>query len=220
MNDNTDKAARLAELTTELNAPEPRGVRRLREAREAAAVREASPLSDVKDVTLVKAGDVIHATATGLNIPRTVNLWGGLPPLTLTRGDRIVVTPEMIDAAKDRHGSPGWVELVHDPERQVRRWGKVHLAPGEPPEDMPRWEVGTPDWAEAREEARKAAWQEVDPQRRAAALQRVHDVYGPPPVTSTIMSTYKMDRAYEEQQARIAASAAAGTPNIGPSQGA
>lgn len=223
MSDNIDKVVRLAELTAELEhsaATEPIGVRRLREAREGASARNTSAMTDTTGATVVRAGDVIHAVSTGMTLPRTVSLWGGLPPLTLTRGDRIVVTTEMISAAVDRNGDPGWVALVHDAERQVRRWGRVHLAPGEPPADLQPWEYGTPDWAEAREEARKAAWKEVDPQRRAAALQRVHAVYGPPPVTSTITSTYKIDRAYEEQQARIAASAAAGTPNIGSSQGA
>lgn len=223
MSDNIEKVARLAELTAELDtaaAPEPAGVRRLREAREAAAARDTSQVSDVASVPLAKAGDVVHATATGMQLPRTTSLWGGPPSLALTRGDRVVVTEEMIAADVDRHGNPGWTALVHDPDRQVARWGRVHLAPGEPPADMQPWEYGDAEWSEQREIARKAAWSETDPQRRAEALQRVNDVYGPPPTTSTITATYKMDRAYEEQEARIAASAAAGVPNLGPSQGA
>lgn len=223
MSDNIEKAARLAELTDELDtaaAPEPAGVRRLREAREAAAARDASQVSDVENVPRVKAGDVVHATATGMHLPRTTSLWGGVPALALTRGDRVVVTEEMIAADVDRNGNPGWTAMVHDPDRQVARWGRVHIAPGEPPAGMQPWERGDSEWSEQRELARKAAWAETDPQRRAAALQRVNDVYGPPPTTSTITATYKMDRAYEEQEARIAASAAAGVPNLGPSQGA
>lgn len=217
MSDNIEKVARLAELTAELDtaaAPEPAGVRRLREAREAAAARDASQVSDVASVPRVKAGDVVHATATGMHLPRTTSLWGGVPALALTRGDRVVVTEEMIAADVDRNGNPGWTAMVHDPDRQVARWGRVHLAPGEPPADMQPWEYGDAEWSEQREIARKAAWSETDPKRRAEALQRVKQVYGAPPTTSTVHAVYKGDVAYEAQQAAIAASAAAGALNL------
>ncbi|MFC7943088.1 hypothetical protein ACFUPZ_07500 [Microbacterium oxydans] len=217
MTNNIDKTARVAELTDELDgaaAPEPVGVRRLREAREAAAAREVSQIPEVEGVPLVEAGDVVHATATGMHLPRTTSLWGGLPALPLTRGDRVVVTEEMIAADVDRNGNPGWTALVHDPDRQIARWGRVHLAPGEPPAGMQPWEHGDAEWSEQREIARKAAWSETDPKRRAEALQRVTEVYGAPPTTSTVHAVYKGDVAYEAQQAAIAASAAAGTPNL------
>lgn len=217
MSENNEKAARLAELTAELDtgaASEPAGVRRLREARKAAAAREASTVSDVEGVPLVKAGDVVHATATGMHLPRTTSLWGGVPALALTRGDRIVVTEEMVAADVDRNGNPGWTTLVHDPDRQIARWGRVHLAPGEPPAGMQPWEYGDAEWSEQREIARKAAWSETDPNRRAEALQRVKEFYGAPPITSTVHAVYKGDVAYEAQQAAIAASAAAGALNL------
>lgn len=217
MSENNEQAARLAELTAELDtgaASEPAGVRRLREARKAAAAREASTVSDVEGVPQVKAGDVVHATATGMHLPRTTSLWGGVPALALTRGDRIVVTEEMVAADVDRNGNPGWTALVHDPDRQLARWGRVHLAPGEPPAGMMPWEYGDSEWSEQREIARKAAWAETDPKRRAEALQRVKEVYGAPPITSTVHAVYKGDVAYEAQQAAIAASAAAGALNL------
>lgn len=169
-------------------------------------------------VPVVQAGDVIHALATGLSISRTASIWGGLPPLLLTRGDRIVVTEEMVAADRDRHGRPGWTSMVHDPDRQLRRWGKVFLAPGEPPEGIEPWELGSPEWAEARETARKAAWNEPNPQRRAVALDDVQRVYGAAPTTSTITATIKGDADYDAQQQRIAASATTGSPNVGPSR--
>lgn len=217
MTNNIDKTARVAKLTDELDgaaAPEPVGVRRLREAREAAAAREVSQSPEVEGVPLVKAGDVVHATATGMHLPRTTSLWGGVPALALTRGDRIVVTEDMVAADVDRNGNPGWTALVHDPDRQIARWGRVHLAPGEPPAGMQPWEYGSAEWSEQREIARKAAWSETDPNRCAEALQRVKEVYGAPPTTSTVHAVYKGDVAYEAQQAAIAASAAAGTPNL------
>lgn len=209
MSDNITKAELDAAVT-----PEPVGVRRLREAREASAAREASQFSDVESIQLVKVGDVVHATATGMHLPRTTSLWGGVPALALTRGDRIVVTEEMVAADVDRNGNPGWTALVHNPDRQIARWGRVHLAPGEPPADMQPWEYGDAEWSEQREVARKAAWSETDPKRRAEALQRVTEVYGAPPTTSTVHAVYKGDVAYEAQQAAIAASAAAGTLNL------
>lgn len=196
----TEKKQRLAELTAELTAP------------------TSEPAAESGAVPLVKVGDVIHATATGLTISRTASLWGGLPPLLLTRGDRIEVTAEMITADRDRHGRPGWTAMVHDPDRQLRRWGKVLLAPGEPPADMMPWEPGTSEWAEAREAARKAAWSEPNPQRRAEALEDVQRVYGAAPTTSTIIATIKGDAAYDAQQERIAASAVIGSPQVGPSR--
>ncbi len=167
---------------------------------------------------MVQDGDVIHAVSTGLNIPRTASLWGGLPSLSLTRGDRVVVTQAMIEAAIDRHGNPGWTALVHDPQRQIARWGRIHLAPGEPPADMQPWIYGDASWSEQREIARKAAWQEIDPQRRAAALEEVKRKFGPAPTTSTVHAVYKGDAMYDAQQARIAESAATGTPNLGASR--
>lgn len=200
------------------DAAEPTGVARLRVAREAAAKLRDQPEVESDTPPVVKVGDVVHATATGMQLPRTTSLWGGPPALLLTRGDRIIITEELIEASRDRNGNVTWPTMVHDEAAQLRRWGKIHLAPGEPPEGMQPWERGSADWAEQREIARKAAWAEVDPQRRAAALQRVTEVYGAAPTTSTVHAVHKTDRAYDEQQARIAASAATGTPNLGPSR--
>lgn len=198
------------------DAAEPVGVARLRAAQEAVANLQQD--AAVESPLIVQPGDVVHAVSTGLSIHRNSSLWGGTPPLTLTRGDSFVVTEEMIEAAKDRHGRPGWPSLVNDPERQLARWGRIHLAPGPTPEGMRPWTHGDADWAEQREQARQAAWKEPGPERRAAALQRVTEIYGPAPTTSSVHAIYKTDRAHDEQQARIAASAASGTPNMGPSR--
>ena len=194
------------------------GVRRLREVRDRLAEQSAEG-TDTASARTVKVGDVVHAVATGLTIVRTTSLWGGDPALSLTKGDQFVVTQQMLDADLDRHGRPGWSGIVHDENAQFAKWGRVYVAPGPAPEGMPSWEHGSPDWAEARETARKAAHAETDPQRRAQALRRVQEVFGAAPTTSTITSIIRGDRAYEEQQQRISESAAAGVPNIGPSRG-
>ena len=197
---------------------EPTGARRLRAAEEAAAKLRDQDKVENESAPITQAGDIIHAVATGMHLPRTTSLWGGAPAVLLVRGQSITVTEDMIEASRDRHGNVTWPAMVHDEAAQLRRWGKIHIAPGEPPANMRPWIHGDPEWSEQREIARKAAWAETDPQRRAAALQRVTEVYGKAPTTSTITATYKGDRGFEEQQARIAASAATGTPNLGASR--
>jgi hypothetical protein len=186
-----------------------------RKRAEKAARDQAAQTADTASAPVVQVGDVIHATATGMHLPRTTSLWGGPPALQITRGDRIVVTEELIEASRDRNGNLTWPAMVHDEAAQLRRWGKIHLAPGEPPADMQPWIYGDASWSEAREVSRRAAWAETDPQRRAAALQKVTEVFGAPPTTSTVTATYKGDADADAQQQRIAAGAATGAPNLG-----
>ncbi|MFK3678696.1 hypothetical protein ACI2IP_13270 [Microbacterium sp. NPDC090218] len=185
------------------NEIEPAGVRRLREARAALAARRAEP--ETEGVPVVQAGDEIHCTDPGgILLPRSTSVFGGEPGMQLFRGDTVTVQRSWIEASRDGSGQLTWPTLVHDPDEQVRRWGRVRLAPGPFPEEASRYERGTPDWAEAREQARKAAWAEPNAERRAAALAEVAREFGPPPVTSTIVSTTpdpSIKRAAEQRAA-------------------
>lgn len=167
------------ETTTDPAKQEPIGVQRLRLARErAAALRAADPTPETT-ARRVEVGDIVHAVNTGLQIHRTASLWGGDPALMLKRGDSFVVTAGMLEADLDRNGKPSWSVLVHDPDAQYARWGKLYLAPGEAPADMQPWIVGDADWKEAREAARQRAWRIVDEQEQKAAFQEIHRIYGP-----------------------------------------
>lgn len=175
---------------TNTNETEPVGVRRLREARAALAARQAEQQAQVAAVPVVQAGDVVHCVdAGGVLLPRSTSVFGGEPGMQLFRGDTVTVRAEWIEASRDGSGALTWPSWVHDPDEQVRRWGRVRLAPGTFPADASRYERGTSDWAEAREQARRAAWAEPNAERRAAALAEVAREFGPPPVTSTIVST-------------------------------
>jgi hypothetical protein len=180
---------------------------------------EEASTPDETSAPVVVPGDLVHVLESGMTIPRTTSLWGGAPALQLTRGDVFTVTREMIEASRDRHGNLTWPAMVHGEDAQIRRWGAVRLRPGPAPAGMHSWVYGDAQWSEERETARRAAWAETDPERRKVALQRVIETYGAAPTTSTVHAVIKGDRAYDEQQQRIAASAAAGVPNIGPSSG-
>lgn len=165
--------------TTDPAKREPVGVQRLRLARErAAALQAAQPVTETT-ARRVEVGDVVHAVNTGLHISRTTSLWGGDPALMLKRGDSFVVTQAMLDADLDRNGRPSWSVLVHDPDAQFAKWGKLYLAPGEAPGDIEPWLPGDADWHTAREAARQAAWRIVDEQEQKAAFQEIHRKFGP-----------------------------------------
>lgn len=167
------------DLAVDPGKAEPIGVQRLRLARERAAALRASEPVDENPPKRVQVGDIVHAVATGLQIPRTASLWGGDPALNLRRGDTFVVTQQMLDADLDRNGKPGWSVLVHDEHGQYQRWGRLHIAPGEAPEGMQPWVLGDPDWREAREAARQRAWRIIDEQEQREAFAEIHRVYGP-----------------------------------------
>lgn len=170
-----------------MNTTELTGVRRLRLAREAVAALRAEQQHEA--VPVVQAGDEIHCTDPGgILLPRSVAVFGGQPGMQLFRGDTVTVRAEWIEASRDASGAVTWPALVHDPDEQVRRWGRVRLAPGPFPEDACKYEPGTAEWREAREEARRSAWAEANPDRRAEALAEVNRRFGAGPVTSTTIS--------------------------------
>lgn len=169
---------------------------------EVAERREHAPVA----VPVVEAGDVIHCTDPGgILLPRSTSVFGGEPGAQLLRGDTVTVRAEWIEASRDAAGRLTWPTIVHDPDEQIRRWGRVRLAPGPFPADASRWEHGTAEWAAAREQARQAAWAEPNQERRTAALAEVAREFGPPPVTSVTLNTAPDPsiREAEEQRARL-----------------
>jgi hypothetical protein len=219
MSNSIDKTARLAELSAELDSTavsEPAGVRRLREARESAAAREESASADAPDAPrLPQPGEWLHSLdESGVAILRSTSIFGSAS-VTLYRGDSIQVDAAMLEADLNRFNQPGgWSALLHNEPAQVARWGAVRIRAGRAPRDLQPWTHGSPLWSERREEARRAAWAQPNPEARAEALAEVHRVFGAAPSTSTITGTIRGDADAEAQGAAIAASAAAGVPNL------
>lgn len=149
-------------------------------------------------------GERVTVLLDGLSIATGAGALGGAG-LTLTRGQTFVVTDALIEASRDRNGDLGWPKLVHDPEAQAAFWGRVMLAPADDVvEDLSVPEYGTPDWEEARETARKAAWRIENPQERALARAAVERKFGAAPLTS---STTWSDPAERERLEGIARAA-------------
>lgn len=107
------------------------------------------------------------------------------------RGTAITLTAKVIELSRDRNGR-SWLDLLGDDAAQLERWGEVRFRPGAWP-GGPTWTYGSPDWAEARETARRAAWSIEDPQARARARKAVEDEFGPALVTSVQTAVYRGD---------------------------
>ncbi|MCT2084884.1 hypothetical protein M3D75_02005 [Microbacterium enclense] len=103
------------------------------------------------------------------------------------RGETITVTEQMIADSADRNGD-SWLSDVADDEAQIRRWGAVHLAPGEAPADVLWWNLEGDDASRdrARDEARWRAAALKDPVARQEALQEVRDTYGSKPSSRSV----------------------------------
>jgi hypothetical protein len=129
----------------------------------------------------VKPGDSIHFLAA-----MTVPVRGGIAPegAALARGSVLTVTSAIVEAGRDRNGN-SWLDLVDDVDGQAARWGQKMFARGPWPDGAEPWTPGAPDWFEAREQARRAAWAIVNPDERQAALRNVERRYGAAPTTST-----------------------------------
>jgi hypothetical protein len=181
---------------------------RLRQAREQLAAQQAqqragTPVTAEPDGARVLApGETFHALRDGMSLPRSADLWNVEPSIVTRRGQTYVASAEMIAAARNRLGAPGWAGVVHDEAAQLSRWGAVYLRAGEAPADLESWEYGSPEWSAARAAAHDAAMAEPDVERRNAALRAVKDRFGNPAAEGQTVK-YARDRAYDEQQERI-----------------
>lgn len=132
-------------------------------------------------------GDKFHVLKTGINIHTGGNFLGCAH--TSRAGETVVVTAAMIDASRNAAGW-SWMSIIGDDEAQIQKWGEVRFRPGPAPADIQTWNSwGDPDWVEQREAARRDAWAQPTQEARAAALAAVNARFGPPPTTSTIISS-------------------------------
>lgn len=100
----------------------------------------------------------------------------------------MIVTPLIRELSRDREGN-SWVDLLEDEPAQVARWGEVIFRPGSWPQNLPRIKPGTLDHDEAREVARRTAWNINNDADRLAALAAVKAQHGSAPVTSKTIQT-------------------------------
>ncbi|WP_344781806.1 hypothetical protein [Microbacterium kribbense] len=147
-------------------------------------------------MTALKAGEIVHSGGS---------IWSS-SGIVVSRGQVIVLTRNMIDASKGRNGKPSGLALAGDTEAQLSKWGEIRWMLGRPDEDFLMTTPGTPEHAEAREAARRAAWMEPNPGRRAAALNDVQARYGTATSTSHTLNSAPDPsvRLAAEQDARLA----------------
>ena len=135
------------------------------------------------------AGEQVHFLKSGRSIPQSLpGEFGGGAHLT-RRGETITITDRLIDAAKDRLGGPGWIGLVYDEDAQIERFGAVWMRPGPAPTDLEPWEHGRAEWEQAREQARRVAWAEDDPEIRAQKVREHRERFGALPTSKSVQIT-------------------------------
>lgn len=135
----------------------------------------------------VKPGDQIHAKLTGVTFATGR---GFLSASHVTKaGQTYTVTSALIEASYSASGR-SWLSHLVSEDQQLAAWGEVRFGLGPAPEGIRTWNRrGDSDWVEQREQARKDAWAMPTAEARAEALAAVAEKFGPPPTTSTIIST-------------------------------
>jgi hypothetical protein len=138
-------------------------------------------------MTKTIVGETMHFLATGLTYLR---IEGG-PALGAVskRGEELFISQDMLDANTDRAGECVF-KLLHDPEGQMARFGRVMFAPGPAPADLLLTEPGTVDHEQARARERQAAYRIADQTSRNEALRTIAERYGAAPTTSRTMATF------------------------------
>lgn len=133
---------------------------------------------------LATPGASVHFLGT-VSLARSLDL--GSVGILVNRGDTAVLTTELIRANQDRLGRSIF-DYLGDEEGQVERYGQVLLRPGAWPQGEPTWIYGDPDWAVARDEARRLAWLVDGPEARSKALAEVEKKFGPAALTSRTLN--------------------------------
>jgi hypothetical protein len=132
----------------------------------------------------VKAGDQIHFLRTGFTYPRVRG--AHVESEVSRRGETLVISAEDLEVGKDRNGA-SWLDLVHDPDLQIARYGTVQVAPGAAPEGMRPWIVGDPDAEVERDRRRRIAFANADDEIRNTELRRIEQEFGPRPDANSIV---------------------------------
>jgi len=126
---------------------------------------------------------IVHFYAA-LSIP-----WPAAGAITVSYGDEIIVTEEIRELGKDRRGR-SWLDLLDNPDEQVRKFGLVRYAPGPWPEGMSRLKPGSQEEFDAHAKAFRDAWSLPTDEERAAALAEARRTFGDPPSMVHNMGQY------------------------------
>ena len=132
---------------------------------------------ETKDVTTDTAttGISVHFLAT-VNVTLRPDSHAG--SRLFNYGDELLMTPEIIDANRDRFGRCHLLDVLHDDEAQIRKWGRRIIAPGPWPEGELRIQRGSNEWNEARERALAVAADLPSEEERRIARAKVREQYG------------------------------------------
>jgi hypothetical protein len=148
-------------------------------------------MTDTKSTTpkgFASAGDILHVNVAGFTALGRV----------FRRGEEFTLSADDIASTLDTNGE-SWID-----NELARPDGRVAAGPW--PEGQPNWTFGSPDWAEAREIARQAAWAEGDPAERARKRAEVELQFGAAPSTSRTIAaplSSPQERAADEQRRRM-----------------
>lgn len=140
----------------------------------------------VEPIRKPDVGDVGHFLISGFTYAESTR---GSAGRVASRGQEFTVTQDLREAGTDRLGSC-WLDLLHDPEGQRRRWGQVIFKPGPFPDGQLRTDPGSPEHTEARREAMREASSLPTKAERDAARREVERLYGPAVPTSNTLARY------------------------------
>ncbi|MDB5542580.1 MAG: hypothetical protein JWQ89_4307 [Devosia sp.] len=94
-------------------------------------------MSETTTWHVVRDGLTIHQLAAPLNGRKVLHPGElALVAAVASRGDEVTVTPELIEATKDRWGESAYADLSD--QSQIQRWGTVYLQPGTVNEGLAR----------------------------------------------------------------------------------
>lgn len=127
-------------------------------------------------------GDQLHFLKSGFLFRSSEGSFGGE---TSARAQTITVTTTLLELAKDRNGN-SWIDLVHDEQAQITRWGQPMFRSGPAPADLSPWQPGTAEEDMARDAARTAAHALPFGATRDAALKGIVATFGRPSTSKTL----------------------------------
>lgn len=120
-------------------------------------------------------------------VPTSTDIWTAASQ-SFSRGDRLVLTDEIIRASRDRFGNSFW-SLLDDPEAQARVYGSPRFTRGEA--SVEPWERrGDPTWTELRRQVRQAAHELADDER-ARAFRAIDKRFGPAVTDGQTLAYYR-----------------------------
>jgi hypothetical protein len=136
-------------------------------------------------------GEPVHFCGGGVSVVvQAPKLPGGTAWAEIkSHGEELVLTPELVEASRDRLGRSAW-DLLDDEQGQINRWGEVKFRRGPWPANTGRHALGSLAWLEARDAARADVDRRPEAERPAAAAA-VRAQYGAQATTSRTINSVR-----------------------------